>query len=292
MHSTFLFLFLLSVNQLYLSYPMLSCHPLSAAPTVAFGGLTNIITDGHIGVIEFIISCGAGGMFYSLFSGQPMTFVGPTGGWVTACLLGVCVFVCSCLSISVACHALISDVRTRLRQWRNSRQGMNMPTKSGLLLSNYLLRHMFKKNSYSVLTRNSITRSYFTPLSIHQLIRSSVRPEYLILFLFHLSLLLISSFLSLSISICFYSSSGLTLAFTAALYKFTESAGNHLPTLLYSTLLNIMLLYSANFWTCCVGLYCIMPSTVAVVLCSVLQHCMSMSFVNINLHHVSPVHKI
>lgn len=85
MHSNFLFL--LSVNQLYLSYP------LSAAPTVAFGGLTNIITDGHIGVIEFIISCGAGGMFYSLFSGQPMTFVGPTGGWVTACVLGVRVYV-------------------------------------------------------------------------------------------------------------------------------------------------------------------------------------------------------
>ena len=53
--------------------------PLIAAPTVAFGGLTNIITEGQIGVIEFIISCGAGGMFYSLFSGQPMTFVGPTG---------------------------------------------------------------------------------------------------------------------------------------------------------------------------------------------------------------------
>ena len=33
-------------------------------------------------MIEFIISCGAGGMFYSLFSGQPMTFVGPTGAYV------------------------------------------------------------------------------------------------------------------------------------------------------------------------------------------------------------------
>lgn len=100
-----------------------------------------------------------------------------------------------CLSISVACRELIDDVRTRLRQWRNSRQGMKMPTKSGLLLSNCLLRHMFKKNSYSVLTRNSITRSYFTPLSIHQLVRSSVRPEHLSL------LLLISSFLSLSLSL-------------------------------------------------------------------------------------------
>lgn len=49
------------------------------APTVAFGGLTNIITNGTIGVIEFILSCGIGGILYSIFSGQPMTFVGPTG---------------------------------------------------------------------------------------------------------------------------------------------------------------------------------------------------------------------
>ena len=49
------------------------------APTVAFGGVTNIITKGKIGVIEFILSCGIGGILYSIFSGQPMTFVGPTG---------------------------------------------------------------------------------------------------------------------------------------------------------------------------------------------------------------------
>jgi hypothetical protein len=49
------------------------------APTVAFGGLTNFITEGNMGVIEFIISTGVGGMFYSIFSGQPMTFLGPTG---------------------------------------------------------------------------------------------------------------------------------------------------------------------------------------------------------------------
>eukprot|EP01038_Epipyxis_sp_PR26KG_P011681 gene11681-15642_t len=49
------------------------------APTVAFGGLTSIITDGNMGVIEFIISCGFSGMFYAIFSGQPMTFLGPTG---------------------------------------------------------------------------------------------------------------------------------------------------------------------------------------------------------------------
>jgi hypothetical protein len=49
------------------------------APTVAFGGLTNLITNGSMGVIEFLISTGASGMFYSIFSGQPMTFLGPTG---------------------------------------------------------------------------------------------------------------------------------------------------------------------------------------------------------------------
>jgi MFS superfamily sulfate permease-like transporter len=49
------------------------------APTVAFGGLVNIITEGSMGVIEFLISCGMGGVIYALFSGQPMTFLGPTG---------------------------------------------------------------------------------------------------------------------------------------------------------------------------------------------------------------------
>ena len=49
------------------------------APTIAFGGLTSIITSGSMGVIEFILSCGFGGVVYSVFSGQPMTFVGPTG---------------------------------------------------------------------------------------------------------------------------------------------------------------------------------------------------------------------
>jgi hypothetical protein len=49
------------------------------APVVAFGGITDIITDGAIGVIEFIVSCGASGAYYAIFSGQPMAFVGPTG---------------------------------------------------------------------------------------------------------------------------------------------------------------------------------------------------------------------
>lgn len=49
------------------------------APIVAFGGLTSIITDGTMGVIQFIISCGFSGMVYALFAGQPLTFQGPTG---------------------------------------------------------------------------------------------------------------------------------------------------------------------------------------------------------------------
>jgi HCO3- transporter family len=49
------------------------------APTVAFGGLVNIITEGSMGVIEFLVSTGLGGVIYAIFSGQPMTFLGPTG---------------------------------------------------------------------------------------------------------------------------------------------------------------------------------------------------------------------
>ena len=41
--------------------------------------MTSIITEGSMGVIEFITSCGIGGMVYALISGQPMTFLGPTG---------------------------------------------------------------------------------------------------------------------------------------------------------------------------------------------------------------------
>ena len=49
------------------------------APVVAFGGISNLITEGSIGVIEFVISSGMAGIIYAVFAGQPMTFVGPTG---------------------------------------------------------------------------------------------------------------------------------------------------------------------------------------------------------------------
>ena len=49
------------------------------APVVAFGGIANLITEGSIGVIEFIVSSGISGMLYAIFAGQPMAFLGPTG---------------------------------------------------------------------------------------------------------------------------------------------------------------------------------------------------------------------
>ena len=49
------------------------------APIVAFGGLVSSITRGQMGVIEFLVSSGVSGMTYSVFAGQPMTFLGPTG---------------------------------------------------------------------------------------------------------------------------------------------------------------------------------------------------------------------
>lgn len=49
------------------------------APVVAFGGLTSTLTGGSMGVIEFLLSSGCAGMFYAVFSGQPLTFIAPTG---------------------------------------------------------------------------------------------------------------------------------------------------------------------------------------------------------------------
>ncbi|CAM9941268.1 unnamed protein product, partial [Laminaria digitata] len=51
----------------------------SLLPAVAFGGIATQVTQGTLGVIEYVISCGVGGMAYAAFGGQPMTFIGPTG---------------------------------------------------------------------------------------------------------------------------------------------------------------------------------------------------------------------
>lgn len=62
------------------------------APVVAFGGLTSALTNGSIGVIEFLLSSGASGMVYAMFSAQPLTFIAPTGLTLafTTALYGFC----------------------------------------------------------------------------------------------------------------------------------------------------------------------------------------------------------
>ncbi|CAN8067140.1 unnamed protein product [Agarophyton chilense] len=62
------------------------------APVVAFGGLTFALTNGSMGVVEFLLSSGVSGMAYALFSGQPLTFIAPTGLTLafTVALYGFC----------------------------------------------------------------------------------------------------------------------------------------------------------------------------------------------------------
>eukprot|EP00569_Conticribra_weissflogii_P003183 CAMPEP_0171342382 /NCGR_PEP_ID=MMETSP0878-20121228/14208_1 /TAXON_ID=67004 /ORGANISM="Thalassiosira weissflogii, Strain CCMP1336" /LENGTH=701 /DNA_ID=CAMNT_0011845031 /DNA_START=279 /DNA_END=2384 /DNA_ORIENTATION=- len=49
------------------------------APAVSFGTISSEITNGSIGVVEFLLSSGVSGMLYSILSGQPMAFLAPTG---------------------------------------------------------------------------------------------------------------------------------------------------------------------------------------------------------------------
>eukprot|EP00986_Skeletonema_menzelii_P011069 scaffold5585_cov153-Skeletonema_menzelii.AAC.7 len=49
------------------------------APAVSFGTIASEITNGSIGVVEFLLGSGMAGMMYSIFSGQPMAFLAPTG---------------------------------------------------------------------------------------------------------------------------------------------------------------------------------------------------------------------
>ena len=49
------------------------------APVVAFGGALSSLTQGAMGVVEVLLSCGLCGMAYATIAGQPMTFVAPTG---------------------------------------------------------------------------------------------------------------------------------------------------------------------------------------------------------------------
>ena len=49
------------------------------APAVSFGTIASEIPNGSIGVVEFLLGSGIAGMLYSIFSGQPMAFLAPTG---------------------------------------------------------------------------------------------------------------------------------------------------------------------------------------------------------------------
>lgn len=49
------------------------------SPAVSFGTISSQITNGSIGVVEFLLSCGLSGMAYSVLCGQPMAFIAPTG---------------------------------------------------------------------------------------------------------------------------------------------------------------------------------------------------------------------
>lgn len=49
------------------------------APAISFGTIASQITNGSMGVAEFLLSAGLSGMAYALLSGQPMAFIAPTG---------------------------------------------------------------------------------------------------------------------------------------------------------------------------------------------------------------------
>eukprot|EP01039_Chlorochromonas_danica_P003990 gene3990-4365_t len=49
------------------------------APAIAFGGLLSTATGGAMGTMEAVGATAIGGIFYALFSGQPLTIIGTTG---------------------------------------------------------------------------------------------------------------------------------------------------------------------------------------------------------------------
>ena len=49
------------------------------APAVSFGTIASQITQGSMGIVEFLLSAGVSGMLYAVFCGQPMAFIAPTG---------------------------------------------------------------------------------------------------------------------------------------------------------------------------------------------------------------------
>lgn len=49
------------------------------ANAIAFGALTGVLTDDLIGITEMLVITAVGGIFFALFSGQPLTILGGTG---------------------------------------------------------------------------------------------------------------------------------------------------------------------------------------------------------------------
>ena len=62
------------------------------ANAIAFGSLSELLTEGEIGVIEMLLATAVGGIFYALLSAQPIILLGGTGPIVifTSLLFGVC----------------------------------------------------------------------------------------------------------------------------------------------------------------------------------------------------------
>ena len=58
---------------------ILFLFPAVLMPAVAFGVIADMITGGAISVLGYLVGCGLAGISYALLSGQPMTFIGPTG---------------------------------------------------------------------------------------------------------------------------------------------------------------------------------------------------------------------
>lgn len=49
------------------------------SPAVSFGTIASQITQGSMGIVEFLLSSGLSGMAYAILCGQPMAFIAPTG---------------------------------------------------------------------------------------------------------------------------------------------------------------------------------------------------------------------
>jgi len=49
------------------------------SPAVSFGTIASQITNGSMGIVEFLLSSGFSGMAYAVLCGQPMSFIAPTG---------------------------------------------------------------------------------------------------------------------------------------------------------------------------------------------------------------------